>query len=264
MARYTATLRELSYVFGEDEILNWFQDYDIENYLDADQIKVIEAKGTWSKERLAQKIYNHFMLREIGLETPGLFKLRVKVKLQRMMEEKLPLIYSASIQYDPLVNVDFTETYTEVHKDNDTATNKVDTTGDATTTNSTTSNSNTTTSSDGSSLQIDSDTPQGQISKSQILAGNYASSTTANESETSGTSNDTSTTSGDTKTQQTGTESSNYARGNEGGKDYTLHKKGNDGITATVQALIKQYRNVIVAIDDQIIDELEPLFMGIY
>ena len=29
-----------------------------------------------------------------------------------IMEKKLPLIYSASIEYDPLVNVDYSETFT--------------------------------------------------------------------------------------------------------------------------------------------------------
>lgn len=264
MARYTATLRELSYVFGEDEILKWFEDYELNNYLDNDQIKVIEEKGTWSKDRLAQKIYDHFMLREIGVETPGLFKLRVKVKLERLMESKLPLIYSASIQYDPLVNVDFTESYTEKHNDNDNSTNNVNRKDDGTTTTTADSKSNTNASSNGSSLQINSDTPQGQINKADILKGEYASSTSANESETTSTSEDTSNTTGETKTGTTGTEETTYTRGNEGAKEYTLHKMGNDGISATVQALIKQYRNIIVAIDDQIIDELEPLFMGIY
>lgn len=264
MARYTASLRELSFVFGEEEILSWFEDYELTDYLDAEQIKVIEKKGTWTKERLAAKIYDHFMLREIGLETPGLFKLRVRSTMRRLMESKLPLIYSASIQYDPLVNVDFTETYTEVHKDDDTSTNNVTTSGTGSSTNKGSSNSTTNTTNSGSSLQINSDTPQGQINKSSILAGNYASSTTANESESTGTSTDTTSTSADTTNTSSGSETANYTRGNTGGKDYTLHKMGNDGVSATVQALIQQYRNVIVAIDDEIINELEGLFMGLY
>lgn len=264
MSRYTATLRELAYTFGEDEVLTWFSDYNLEHFLDAQQIKVITDKGTWTKERLASKIYDHFYMREIGLETPGLFKHRVKVKMKRIMEEKLPLIYSASIQYDPLVNVDFTEYYSETHKDDDTATNQVNSSSSSSSSDNSTANSSNNTTNNSSGLQINSDTPQGQIQKSSILAGNYASSTVANENSGSematqnATSTNTNTASGEAQ------ESSDYNRGNTGSKDYTLHKVGNDGITASVQNLIKQYREIIVAIDDQIIDELESLFMGIY
>ena len=83
--------------------------------------------------------------------------------MQELMEEKAPLIYSASIEYDPLVNVDYSEVYTGA------------TSGS--------SSSGSTSSSSG--LTVNSDTPMGQISKETILNGTYASSTGANESESS-------------------------------------------------------------------------------
>lgn len=220
MAKYTFELRELVSTFGEDEVKKWFTDWELGDFLTKEEIEVIESRGTWSKDKLAKRIIDHYFTREVGTDAVGQFKLFVKDKMNEVMETYAPLIYSASIEYDPLVNVNFTETYS------------------GNTVNSSQSNSQ----SKGSGLTVNSDTPQGQISKSQILQGRYASSTGANE--TDNTVND---------------ESSN-----KGQETYTKTTKGNSGVTATAQALIRQYRDAIRALDTEIIYELEPLFMGIY
>lgn len=163
MSKFTIELRNIISTFGRDEVRSWFMDYDLEDYLTAEEIAVITQRGTWSKEKLADRIIDHYFIREIGLETPGLFKHQVKVAMQEIMEEKLPLIYSASIKYDPLVNVDFTETLNRETSDRG----------------NNTSNS--------SGLDVSSDTPQGQISKATILQGKYATSTNANEAQSSDT-----------------------------------------------------------------------------
>lgn len=220
MAKYTFEMRELVSTFGEDEVKKWFTDWELSDFLTEEEIEVIENRGTWSKDKLAKRIIDHYYTREVGTDAIGQFILFVKDKMNEVMETYAPLIYSASIKYDPLVNVNFTETYS------------------GNTVNSSQSNSQ----SKGSGLTVNSDTPQGQISKSQILQGRYASSTGANE--TDNTVND---------------ESSN-----KGQEEYTKTTKGNSGVTATAQALIKQYRDAIRALDTEIIYELEPLFMGIY
>ena len=163
MSRYTIQLRSVIDICGENEVKSWFSDYELSDYLTPDEIAVIEKRDTWTKEKLAQAIIDHYYMYEIGFETPALFKHQAKVAMREIMEEKAPLIYSASIEYDPLINVNFTETYT------------------GNTTNQSTSNS--TSNSTGSGLTVNSDTPQGQISKNNILKGQYASSTGANESE---------------------------------------------------------------------------------
>ena len=144
MAIYSITLRELVETYGRKEVKKWFTNYDLNDYLTGEEIAVIAKRGTWSKDKLAEKIIDHYYMEEIGFETPALFKHQVKVAMQEIMEEKLPLIYSASIKYDPLVNVDYTETYER------------------------NSSGNSTSSSDG--LNIHSDTPQGRVSKSEILS----------------------------------------------------------------------------------------------
>lgn len=224
MAKYSIELRKICDTLGEDEVRSWFMDYDLSNYLTFDEIKVIEERGTWNKQRLAQKIIDHYYMEEIGVETVALFKKRVKVAMQEIMEEKLPLIYSAAIKYDPLVNVDYTESYE----------------GESETNSTSSGNANST----SSGLTVNSDTPQGQISKSAILGGSYASSTSADdigdhsESESEGT--------------------------NTGTNSYTKRVKGNSGVSATAQKMVEQYRQNIIMIDRDIIQDLAKLFMSIY
>ena len=208
MSRYTTELRFIIQNTSYEEVQSWFMDYELSDYLTEEEIEVIEERGTWSKEKLAKLIVDHYWMHEIGLETVGLFKHQVNVAMREIMEEKLPLIYSASIKYDPMVNVDFTETYTEENSQDGNA--------------------------DG--LNVNSDTPQGQISKEAILAGSYASSTGASE----GTSH------------------------SEGTQSYTRHQKGNSGTLTTAQALVQQYRENIIMINRDIVNDLSSLFMRIY
>ena len=223
MSKYTMELRELFTpikfnppLFSREDVEGWFKDYELTDYLTPEQIEVITDAGIWNKDKLAKKIINHYYMREIGQETIGLFEHYAKVTMDEIMEEYLPIIYSSSINYDPLVNVDYTETFSR--------TANIDSEG----------NSN------SSGLGVMSDTPQGQISKEAILGGSYASSTSANENEVTSSS------------------------GSETTEDYTKHMKGNSGVSATAQKMIEQYRDNIRAIDKEIIEKLEPLFMGLY
>ena len=235
MAKYTFELRELFEpikfnppIYTRDQVENFFKDYELSDYLTPEQINTINEFGVWSKDKLARKIVDHYYMRESGFETIGLFRHYAKVTMQELMEKYLPLIYSSSINYDPLVNVDYTETFNR--------------TADTTNAGSSSSNS----SSNSSSLGVNCDTPQGQISKSEILAGRYATNTAASENESS--IEDT------TNTEST----SNNA------EEYVKRVKGNSGVSATAQKMVEQYRDNIIAIDSKIIDELDILFMGLF
>ena len=220
MSKYTMEIRELVSTFGRDEVKSWFSDYELSDYLTPEEIAVINERGTWNKDQLAERIIDHYYTREIGTDAIGQFILFAKDKMRETMETYAPLIYSAAIKFDPLVNVDYTESYAG----------------------NSSGQSNSNSSSTGSGLTVNSDTPQGQISKSNILQGKYASSTGANETENSV------------------TDSSS----NTGNQNYTKKVKGNSGVSATAQALIKQYREYIRALNSDIVYELEPLFMGLY
>lgn len=234
MSKYTIEVRELftpvKYnppLYTKEQVEGFFKDYELSDYLTPSQIQTITTAGIWSKDKLAKKIVNHYYMREIGQETIGLWIHYVKDTMELLMEEYLPLIYSASISYDPLINVDYTETFTR--------TANVDNTGE--------SISNSTNS--GNSIGINSDTPQGRVTKASILAGNYATATQGTETE-SQIDNTTNTTSG-----------------SESEEEYTKRMVGNSGVSATAQKMIEQYRDNIRAIDREIIEKLEYCFFGL-
>lgn len=210
MARFTLSLREMCETFGREYVESIFKRYELSDYLTASEINTIEKRGTWNKDKLARKIVDHFYMHEIGQETPALFEHYAKVAMQEIMEEKLPIIYSLSIEYDPLVNVDFTESYKGSSK------------------------SEAKSKSDG--ISLNSDTPQGRVKKSDILAGNYASQTSGSEANSEGTSDDS--------------------------NEYIKTTKGNSGVSATAQALLRQYRENIIMVDRDIIEDLAQLFHG--
>ena len=212
MAKYTIELRNICDIFTRPVVESWFKDYELTDYLTDEEIAVIASRGTWSKDKLAQKIVDRFYMLEIGYETPALFKHMVKVKMNEIMESKLPLIYSAAISYDPLVNVDYTETFTRQSND----------IGQA----------------NASGLTINSDTPQGQINKNEILSGKYASNTQGGES--------------------------TNATNSQSNETSSRRMKGNSGVSATAQKMVLQYRENIRAIDYEIMNELKSLFMGLY
>lgn len=224
MARYTITLRELTSSLGYDEMIKVFSDYELSDYLTSAEIETINNRGCWSKEQLAKRILNHFWLKEIGFNNAGEFIHNAKDMLAELMESYLPLIYSASIKYDPLVNVDFTEEFTR--------TNDVD------------GKANVSNKSNGNGLEVRSDTPMTQVNKSEILQGKYASETSASEGEQN--------------------ESSENVSSSSENEHYTKTTKGNSGVSATAQKMIEQYRQNIRAINTEIVYALSPLFMGIF
>ena len=222
---YTMTLYEIiNNFYTRAEVEEWFKQYELSDYLTEEQIQTILDNGVWSKDKLAQKIVDHYLFEQIGFETMGLFKHKVKITMKEIMESKLPLIYSRAIEYDPLVNVDYTEEFRRNIQNEGTSSSE--------------------SSSDSSGLNVGSDTPQGQISKQQILQGTYATGTNASETEASV--NDS-------------TEASNTTD-----EEYTKRVRGNSGVSATAQKMVEQFRDNIRAIDYEIIKELEDLFMIIY
>ena len=236
MSKYTYQLRNVIMFTSLNEVKSWLTDYDLADYLTSDQLEIVTEAGLFDKDKLADRIINHYYMREIGVETIGLFKLRIKTKLDLLMERYAPLIYTNSIEYDILVNEDYTETFNRSTSGTDTNTN-------------TSAGSNSTTSS-GSGLTVSSDTPQGQINKATILAGQYATSTSAGEN---------------TNTTSTTDSVTNSSSGsNSGTETFTRRVKGNRGISATYQAMIKQYRENILTIYNDIINELNDLFMGVW
>ena len=231
MADYTMKLKDLftpnrfgHSLFTRAEVESWFMDYELSDYLTAEQIEKITAAGMWSKAKLAAKIVDHYFMREIGYETPALFQHFAKIKMKEIMEYELPVVYSNSLEYDPLESVLFDITEER----------KIKGTGS--------SESNST--SNGSGLSVASDTPQTNINKADILSGHYASQTNASETTTG--------VNGTTNTESDTTE------------QFTHHEQGNKGVLDSYQKMLVDYRKSLVAVDREIIEQLNELFMGIY
>lgn len=224
MAKYTMTIQEICNYYNRENVESWFKDYELSHFLTPEQIQQIEKFNVWSKERLASKIIDHYYMREIGFETPELFKHYAKITMKEIMERQLPKIYTLFLEYDPLSSVDYVEEYTRTIN------------GASNGTSSSNSNS--------SSFSVNSDTPQTNINKNDLLNGNYASNTGANESEISD--------------QTTANSNSNTI------ERYTHSMKGDNGVIVTNEYLIREYRENIVAVDEEIIKELNKLFMGLY
>ena len=188
-----------------------------------------------------------------------------------------PLIYSASLSYNPLKeeNLNISEIFHEI-KDGTSNSSQEETynhKGDSeTNTNgksTTTGSSNSTSTSDSSSLNVASDTPQGQISKDEILQGKWASSTSASESESKVQDSTSSSSNNNLENKDVKSETAeDLTSGKVNSKqnevrDYERIKKGYD-LRKTKSELIAEYRKNIYNIYEAIVNDLNPLFFALY
>lgn len=240
MAKYTIELRKICDIYGRDEVENWFKSYRIEDSLTPEQIAVLTKFNVWSKEKLAQMIVDHYFMREIGFETPALFQHYAKVTMNEIMPRYLLKIYTQFLEYDPLSSVDYVEEYTrEIENE---ASGTVNAEG----------SSNSTSNSNASDLNITNTTPQSRITKQNLDNGIYASG--VNQGETESEITDETTTSNESSSSSN---SSTVER-------YTHTMKGDNGVVVTNQYLVREFRELAVSFNEQIIDELNTLFMGLY
>lgn len=230
MSKYTTTLRFIyeSSEESKNDVIETFCDYSIYDYLTPAQANLIETTGCWSKRKLADKIIQNYYFREIGFETWALFKHYAKLEMKLLMEYYLPLIYSRCLEYDPLKNNDYTETYSSNVSSNSESSGQ--------------SSSSTSSTNDG--VTKFSDTPN--VGLDNVEQGKYLTNATITNSSGSG----------------TGDSSSNIASNENSSQTYSKNIQGRSSITP--QNMIKQFRENIIAIDNEIIQKLNPLFMGLY
>lgn len=163
----------------------------------------------------------------------GMFEHFAKVTMNEIMEKYLLYLYSKFLEYDPLSSVDYVEEYTRT----------IDSTSNSKGESNSTSNSN------SSGLGISNDTPQTNITKQNLETGAYASNVTQSDSEANA--ND-----------KTSTESE--GSGNTVEK-YTHSMKGDNGVIVTNQYLVREFRELAINIDLEIIEEINKrLFLCIY
>lgn len=194
------------------------------------------------RETLNQKIKEHYWFREIGQETPALFRFFMKRKMNEIMRFYNPLYESELFKIDPLSN------YRLSTKNEGKSTQS--STRDAKHDESSTSKSNSSSEADSSSRTLVSQTPQMQLSGHDDYATNItdATSTVSN------------TATGDDSSERRLLENDSSATTTE--QDYITTVTGLSGITEA-DAIVR-FRNAIINIDMMVIDDLAPLFFGLY
>lgn len=236
MAKYTIELRKICEIYSREEVESWFKSYNLSDFLTPEQIATITKFNVWSKEKLASQIVDHYFMREIGFETPALFSHYAKLTMNEIMGRYLLKIYTQFLEYDPLSSVDYTEEYTrEIEAEQNAKSN---------------GNSKSSSNSNSSNLNINNNTPQQRITKQNLNTGAYASQVNQNDTQ-SGISDN--------------TESNQNTQGNSKTiEKYTHTMKGDNGVIVTNQYLVREFRELAINFNEEIINELNTLFMGLY
>lgn len=238
---------------------------------------------------LNQKILDHYKFREIGFETPALFRHYLKMTLNELMPYYNQLYKSQLIEYNPMYDVDMETTFNKVTSNkiitagettsNGSGTSTLHNTSDTTgnTTNHSTSNDTNSTQNVDNGKTVKTDTGQGAIGITDIDSVQYAtevdfmkSSITGNGSSsniTDGTNSSTtsSTDNGTSSSTNQNTMNNNVETDISNTDTYTQHVLGNKGSKNYSQMLI-DFRNTFLNIDMEIINhsEIQKLFYGLW
>lgn len=170
---------------------------------------------------LCQKILKHFYTREIGLETVGLWKLKLETRLQEIMPYYNELYETKLLKFDPFHDVD----YYRAHE------------GSGAGSNSETSSD--TTETDTTNWNVYSDTPQGALTN--VKNDSYLTDARKVTDEST--------------VENTGSRSGSYSNTDE----YIDHTYGKMNSTSYM-SLLKELRETLINIDMMIINDLNDLF----
>lgn len=219
---------------------------------------------------LCTKILRHYYTREIGLETYGLWKLKLQTKLNEIMPYYNKLYESELYKYNPLYDVDMTTTNvgkrtgerTDVQNDDRTNTFSGSRTSENEQTN-VASNENVR-NSDSQDRDMYSDTPQGSLTgvDTNSYLTNFrkvlGTNNTTDKGNATDVSNGKQTTSDQNSESTKGTNTSIGKTNNT--EDYVMHVFGKSA-GANYAKMIKDFRDNLLNIDMDIIRDLGELFM---
>lgn len=263
MSQYTIEIRHLKNTnFPFDEYMKHYPIWD-EDY----------------RKVLNNKILDHYYFREIAYETPDRFGIRLRTKLNEIMPFYNELYKSLVLDFNPLYNIDYTETTTG-EKDNQSNTlsnntssneSNSDNTTNSDLTGNTKSNNNSNTNQGKTRTEtVGSDIGSGQISQTYLNSGQYANNHMITENAPS-----TDSTNSNTNSENTQTNKISYS-GSDTGSSKTTNDTDFTGTENSVfekvikgysgqnpNQAIKEFRQNILNIDMMIIEELSSLFFGL-
>ena len=234
---------------------------------------------------LETKILKHYYLKEIGMETVGVWKHFLDMKMNEIMPYYNKLYESALIEFDPLRDVDITKSH-EGSANGETEENRsvtdrasgtiadahTGTIGDSGSTN-VVENNTTTEDRDNTHWDYYSDTPQGSVGRLDNLTylTNARKTTDVDDdsrlySGTSSTADTNTRTFNDTNTRTLGNQNVSTTAGLtsiDTTDEYLDHIYGKQS-GVSFSKLLMEYRETFLNIDMMIIDELKDLFMNLW
>ena len=252
---------------------------------------------TQYKSVLCKKILKHYYTREIGFETYGLWKLKLDTKLNEIMPYYNQRYSTTQFEFDPLNDVKYTKKTTgdesgindnqrdNTKRDTGTDTNTLTGTDTRARSGSDSTAKTGTVGVQGSNQSTDqsidkySDTPQGGLSG--VVNGNYLTNARVVDSTHSGSGNETTTHNTNDTTTYNSSETLTHNTQNQDVKNLTTtENESNAGSFSTTKeyveeiagkmggksyaGMIDEYRNILINIDMEIIDELGDLFMKLW
>ena len=196
------------------------------------------------KQVIETKILKHFYTREIGLETFGLWQLKLDTKMNEIMPYYNKLYESELLEFNPLYSKDLHRVYNkESVTDNDTSSNGV-ADGQISATRGETLNE--------TQYDLYSETPQGSLSgvdnETYLTNARKATDAQSNTITNAQSSHDTNATTGTFDGTTT--------------DEYSEHVYGYE--TGGASKLLKEFRETLLNIDMMIINDLEELFFGLW
>ena len=222
---------------------------------------------------LCKKILMHYYTREIGLETVGLWKLKLQTKMNEIMPYYNKLYYSETLEFNPLYDAD----YTREHEGSDSGTSSDDGTHGGTvkdagthggTVNDIYSKSGTVNDDNANTnWNVYSDTPQGALTnvanETYLTDARKITDNGSNDreyEESGGTTRTYNETTGNTRTYN---ETTGVDREFENTNEFAEHIVGKMPGKSYAK-MIMEYRESLLNIDMQVIDELSDLFIKLW
>ena len=235
---------------------------------------------------LETKILKHYYTREIGLETVGLWKLKLDTKMNEIMPYYNQLYNSELIKFNPMYDTDLTTDYSKEHNGTDDTNREFNEKGDY----DEEGNYGETKDSHGVGSEVGqttneeakkndhwdmySDTPQGGLDgvkdEKYLTNVRHVTDDTDGSKSTSEVKNDTT---NDNNTEIIGNntkEGNTHKSGNstvneviKNTEDYLHHVVGKSG-GVSYSKLLKEFRQTFLNIDMKIINDLGDLFMNVY
>lgn len=279
MSKYTVELRYIcETAAGLEESVG---DNDVENVIQQALPNIFNFSFPIFDETyrnvLETKILRHYYTREIAFETVGLWKLKLRTKLNEIMPYFNKLYKSELLDFNPLYDVDLTRTHVKDSSGTRDTTGNTDIEKSSSTDSmSNTSINNTNNSTDDGTINRTtsntdkySDTPQGAITdlasdryltNARMISETENTATHGtNETTQTGNTESTGNTEVSDNTNSTSSENVNITDTEE----FLEHVSGKQG-SGSYSDMILKYRETFLNIDLQVIESLEDLFFQLW